>query len=93
MVREELYQNIVKRMMELRSEEDLKKNDFVIMLYLLGVLNNTEPTEIKQSRIVEFTGLSKSDVSKSINRLISQEILSRVDDDFKFGLKINNISN
>lgn len=93
MVNEEVQKNIIENMMDLRSDGYLKKTDFVVMAYLLCCLNDTEPKGIKQKDIVEFTQLPKSDVSKSIKRLISGNILIESEDKYNPGLKLNNFIN
>ena len=93
MISENTYKNIIENMMDLRVNGDLKKTDFVVMAYLLCCLSDTEPKEIKQKNIVEFTQLPKSDVSKSIKRLISANILIELEDKYNPGLKLNNFEN
>lgn len=89
-IQKNIQKNIIERMMVLRNNGDLKKTDFVVMAYLLCCLDGTKPKEIKQKNIVEFTYLPKSDVSKSIKRLISTKILIKSEDKYDPGFKLNN---
>lgn len=85
---EKVYKKVVKKIMELRGDGILKKNDLIIMMYLLAILDTEEYREIKQSKICNFTYLTKSEVSKSIKRLLEAEVLERKIGDFESGLKI-----
>lgn len=101
MVNEELYKEIVMKMMEHNSTEDNFNNeeddtiyfedeDFKIMMYLFCFLDDKQPREIKNSRIAHITSLSKSTVKESINRLGELGIIEIVEDKFNFGLRIVN---
>lgn len=88
MVNEIMYQSVVKNLMDLRENGKLKKNDLIIMMYLLAILNCEEYKEVKQMKICQFTSLTKSEVSKSISRLLENEILEKKSEYFESGFKI-----
>ncbi|KAI3350150.1 hypothetical protein [Clostridium botulinum] len=97
MIEKEAYMNIVMRMMKYKNNEyedeenkQLESDDFIIMVYLFGILDNEKPIEVKNSRISEITKIPKKFVKNSIKRLVELGILVEVNDRFNFGLKIGN---
>ena len=89
MINEEKYENLIIEMLDKRNEGYLKKNDFIVMMYLLIVIDENRCIYIKQRRIANATGLTKSEVSKSLKRLIEAEILIRENNECEEGYKIN----
>lgn len=88
MINQKNYQNIIKNLMELREHGYLKKNDLIIMMYLVAILDTEKYIEVKQITICNFTYLTRSEVSKSIKRLLEQNILEKKSGDFESGFKI-----
>lgn len=55
--------------------EGLKTKDFRVLLYLMPDLKNGEYVKINPSKIAEDLNIARSDVSKSVRRLIEKQII------------------
>ena len=95
MISKEMYRIIVTEMIKHKSnlcggynEDFLNSNDFVVMMYLIGILDCENFKEIKSSRIADIIEMKKSDVKDSIDRLTKLKILIESKEEFNFGFKI-----
>lgn len=55
--------------------DELKTKDYKVLLYLIHTLRNGDYITISQMKIADDLNIARSDVSKSIKKLISNEIL------------------
>jgi len=55
--------------------DELKTKDYKVLLYLIHNLRNDELITISQLKIADDLNIARSDVSKSIKKLINNEIL------------------
>ncbi|KMP50162.1 MarR family transcriptional regulator [Bacillus cereus] len=73
---------------EIACNEELTKKDYRVFLYLLTKLDDKEYEQISQRNICAELYMDKSSVSKSINNLLEQGVISRdffQRNHFKFG--------
>lgn len=69
----------------------LKKVDFLVLWYLVKILDNETFRDFKQKRVSNALGIDKSDVSKSIKRLKKASIIIENKSDDNFGYKLGNL--
>lgn len=62
--------------LEYAALSELKTREYKVFLYILSELIENEEVRINQNLIAEELGISKSEVSKALKKLTSENILS-----------------
>lgn len=90
---ERQYKNFLKKVLELRGQKFIRHRDITVLLAMLQWINFEDEIDIRNKKLVNISHMDKSDVSKSVKKLIQAGIIIENDMGYKLNKDILNISN
>lgn len=82
---ERQYKNFFRKILELRGSKAIRHRDITVLLALIQWINFEDEIDIRNKKLVNISYMDKSDVSKSVKKLIETGIVIETD----MGYKLN----